>query len=299
MLSSHASGADPLQLALRRKAREGAAGDSKSTVVAAGDGWRVLDIICTAGPRDRPFEERHAWTSISLVTAGTFSHRDDWGASLLSPGAFLLGNSGDSFECSHRHGEGDRCLSFQFDAEFFDRFACDAGASRARFAPHLIPPLRELAPLAARATTALQRHGERDEASFEELSLELAGTVLQVAGEIHPRAARVASRDLARVAVVVRELESSTGRHHTVADFARMAGLSRYYFLRTFKRVTGLTPHQWILRSRLRDAARCLATTRASVTDIALEVGFEDLSNFIRSFGAEFGVSPSRYRHIA
>jgi AraC-like DNA-binding protein len=67
-------------------------------------------------------------------------------------------------------------------------------------------------------------------------------------------------------------------------------------FLRTFKRVTGVTPHQWVLRARLRDAARRLADTRAPVTEIALDVGFEDLSNFIRTFRAEFGVSPSRFR---
>ena len=47
---------------------------------------------------------------------------------------------------------------------------------------------------------------------------------------------------------------------------------------------------------RLRDAARRVATTRDPVTEIALDVGFEDLSNFIRSFRAEFGVPPSRYR---
>ena len=75
--------------------------------------------------------------------------------------------------------------------------------------------------------------------------------------------------------------------------------MSPYHFLRTFKRVTGVTPHQWLLRARLREAARRLAASRAPVTDIALDVGFEDLSNFMRSFRAEFGVSPRRYRLAA
>ena len=44
------------------------------------------------------------------------------------------------------------------------------------------------------------------------------------------------------------------------------------------------------------DAARRLAATRRPVTEIALDAGFDDLSNFIRTFRAEFGVSPSRYR---
>jgi AraC family transcriptional regulator len=72
--------------------------------------------------------------------------------------------------------------------------------------------------------------------------------------------------------------------------------LSRYHFLRAFKSVTGVTPHQWVLRARLRDAAQRLATSRSPVTEIALDAGFADLANFIRSFHAEYGVSPRRYR---
>jgi AraC-like DNA-binding protein len=54
-----------------------------------------------------------------------------------------------------------------------------------------------------------------------------------------------------------------------------------------------------MLRTRLRDAARRLVASSDPVTEIALDVGFEDLSNFIRSFRAEFGASPGRYRFSA
>lgn len=91
-------------------------------------------------------------------------------------------------------------------------------------------------------------------------------------------------------------MESRAEEPHSLTELARTAGLSRYHFLRTFRSVTGVTPHQWLLRARLRDAARRLVTSRAPVTEIALDVGFDDLSNFIRSFRAEFGLSPSRYR---
>ena len=110
-----------------------------------------------------------------------------------------------------------------------------------------------------------------------------------------PGATRPAA-DPARIARVLRQLESRAGQPHSLTELARTAGLSRYHFLRTFRCVTGVTPHQWLLRARLRDAARRLVTSRTPVTEIALDVGFDDLSNFIRSFRAEFGVSPSRYR---
>jgi AraC-like DNA-binding protein len=77
---------------------------------------------------------------------------------------------------------------------------------------------------------------------------------------------------------------------------AREAGLSPYHFLRTFEHVTGVTPHQYVLRARLREAAIRLASGRDKVLDIALDSGFGDVSNFNRAFRTEFGVSPRRYR---
>ena len=105
--------------------------------------------------------------------------------------------------------------------------------------------------------------------------------------------------DLARIDRVLRRLESQSGEPQTLGELAGSAGLSRYHFLRTFKTVTGVTPHQWLLRARLRESAQRLIASRDPVTEIALDVGFDDLSNFIRSFRAEFGVSPRTYRLTA
>ncbi len=282
---------DPrLAAALQRRARTGAPVTTEGRELAAGEGWRVVDVVCTAGPEDRPFDERHETQSISLVLSGTFVYRSDRGsATLLSPGALLLGNSGEVFECSHDHGEGDRCLSFQFDAHSFEQLAHDAGAARAQFGCPRLPPIRALSPLSARAGRAAAT-GD----AFEEIALELAGAVLRLASRERDAAAPMP--DPGRIARTLRRLEDRAAEPHTLADLARSAGLSRYHFLRTFKAVAGVTPHQWLLRARLRDAARRLATTRAPVTQVALDVGFDDLSNFIRSFRAEFGVSPGRYR---
>jgi AraC family transcriptional regulator len=290
LLASQARDRDPLASALARKAKTGGPGVAESRPIAAGDGWRVVDVVCTSGPGDRPYEERQLSASISLVLSGTFVYRSERGASLMSPGALLLGNQGDAFECSHRHGEGDRCLSFQFDEELFGRVAHDVGAAGFAFDDDRLPPRRALAALTARAATATVRPD-----SFEEIALELAGAVIQAAPGPR-RDALPPARDPDRIARVLRDLEAHVAEPHPLADLARAAGLSRYHFLRTFKRVTGVTPHQWLLRARLRAAAERLATTREPVTEIALDVGFADLSNFVRTFRAEFRTSPRRYR---
>jgi AraC family transcriptional regulator len=292
---------DPLASALVRRARSGLPGAADGRVVAEGRGWRVVDIVCTYGSGDRPFEERAIATTIALVLSGNFVYRSERGTWLMSPGALLLGNSGDSFECSHHYGSGDRCLSFQFDPDLFERIARDAGARSRKLRGERLPPLRSLAPLTMRATMAVAAgHGAGfyswPSVALEGIALEIGAAVAAISGDGQRELPESVTRDASRIARVLRLLERDRPQPATIADLAATAGLSHYHFLRTFKRVTGVTPHQWLLRTRLRDAAERLVASRAPITEIALDVGFEDLSNFIRSFRAEFGVSPSRYR---
>jgi len=275
------------------KAEMGQAGAVTGRLLAKGEGWRAMDYVCTCGPRDATFEERHAFASVSIVLSGTFVCRSRHGESLLSPGSLFLGNPGQAYECSHRHGEGDRCLSFQFEPAAFEQLAHDAGARRTAFDRNGLPPLRAFAPLAARAQAVMQQPSE-----LEEIAYTLAGAAVRATGEGRSRAP-AASRHHGRIAQVLQHMAARVAQQHTIIDLARVACFSPYHFLRTFKQVTGVTPHQWLLRARLREAAQRLATSQERITDIALEVGFEDLSNFVRSFRAEFGVSPRGYRLAA
>jgi AraC family transcriptional regulator len=80
---------------------------------------------------------------------------------------------------------------------------------------------------------------------------------------------------------------------------ARQAGLSAFHFLRLFAAVLGVTPHQYLIRSRLRRAARLLAEDDRPVTEIAFDAGFADLSNFVRTFHRSAGVSPGKFRRAS
>jgi AraC family transcriptional regulator len=92
---------------------------------------------------------------------------------------------------------------------------------------------------------------------------------------------------------VVRMMGEQPDAQHSLADEAR---LSSYHFLRTFQSVVGLTSHQYVMRIRLRRAAARLLGEQTSVLEIALDCGFGDVSNFNRSFRAEFGMSPRAFR---
>src|SRR5258706_16452900 len=59
-----------LERAIQARRISGEPGEATSRTLAQGDGWRVADVICTSGPDDRPFEERHVGVSVAVVVAG-------------------------------------------------------------------------------------------------------------------------------------------------------------------------------------------------------------------------------------
>jgi AraC family transcriptional regulator len=68
--------------------------------------------------------------------------------------------------------------------------------------------------------------------------------------------------------------------------------------LRTFAGAPGVTPHQYLVRTRLRRAARALVDGGRG-GDVAFDVGFGDLSNFVRTFRRAAGVPPGRFAGLA
>jgi len=283
-----------LERALTRRARLGEPGRTAGRVLARGEGWVVEDVICTSGPGDRPFEEQHHSFSVAVVLTGTFQYRAAAGREVMTPGSVLLGSPGQAFECGHQHGSGDRCVAFRFSPDRFELLLEETGvaAPRSRFGALRIPPTRSLAPVVARVGAGLSR-GNLD---WEAVAIELAVAAIGGGWEAGAHRSEVPNVAEARVTQAVRRIDSDPASQLSLAELAREAGLSRWHFLRAFGRVTGLTPHQYLKRARLRDAAIRLAIEPAKVIEIAYRSGFGDLSTFNRAFRVEFGASPRAYR---
>jgi AraC-like DNA-binding protein len=286
---------DTLAKALADRAMSGRPGGAAAHPISSGHGWRVKDVICDAGPDDSPFEEKNDYVCIAVVVAGSFKYRSARGSVVLSPGSLLLGSVDESFECSHEHGSGDRCVSFNYEPEFFESLAADSTGKgdSLKFPVHRFPELPSFIPLTAKAQLGLHRPGSVD---FEELALELAGKVLTALNGSPVSMKTSAIRDERRIATAMRFIDRHFRRPLSLEELSALVGISPYHFLRTFKQVAGLTPHQFILRRRLRESALRLRTTREPVLDIALDAGFGDLSNFNHTFRAAFGTTPTNYR---
>ncbi|GHD54756.1 helix-turn-helix transcriptional regulator [Streptomyces galbus] len=82
-------------------------------------------------------------------------------------------------------------------------------------------------------------------------------------------------------------------------ELARSAMVSKYYFLRVFTRVTGVTPGRFLCAVRLQEAKRLLLSTSLTVTDIAVRVGYSSTGSFTRRFTELVGVSPTHYRKLS
>lgn len=289
-----------LERALARRRAIGGAGHPTASVLAQGDGWLVSDVVCTSGPQDQPFEERHSRYSVAIVGAGSFQYRaqtrSDGRSQLMVPGSILLGNFGQCFECGHDHGDGDRCVAFRFTPEYFERIAADAGfrGRTPEFRVPRLPPLPATADLIARSCAGLLGAT----IFWEELAIQLAARALEIANGLVPDSRSAPPWAARRVTRAIRRIERDSGVELSLKSLAQEAGLSPCHFLRTFQSLTGVTPHQFVIRKRLCEAAQRLALQQAKVLDIALDCGFGDVSNFNHAFRAEFGVSPRDYRRL-
>jgi AraC family transcriptional regulator len=261
--------------------------------LARGAGWRIDEVVCQAGPGDAPFEERHGGVSIAAVVEGTFQYRCSAGRALLYPGAFLLGNVGTCFECGHDHGAGDRCIAFQFAPDYFEDIAATAaGSSRFRFPMAMLPPLPATMGLAVAAEDAALSGS----LAAEELAVRIAERTLRLASGHRMGHAAPSGRDEKRISAALRLIEARAGDPLDLDALAHVAAMSKYHFLRTFRRVVGCTPYRYLRGVRLRRAALALTVTRQPVAAIALEAGFGDISTFNAYFRQVFGVVPSQLR---
>lgn len=82
----------------------------------------------------------------------------------------------------------------------------------------------------------------------------------------------------------------------TVEDLASQVGLSQYHFIRTFKKETGFTPHEYLVNTRIATAKYLLKNTRLSVKDICFATGFSCESVFCGAFKRHQGMTPMQYR---
>jgi len=253
----------------------------------------VLDYRCDAGPADAPYSELHDGYSVSYVRQGSFGYRVRGETFELVAGSILVGHPGDEYVCTHDHHVcGDECLSFRLAPELVESIGDRSTVWRTGG----VPPLPELMVLGELAQAAADG---RSDIGLDEIGLLFAARFVDVVSGRKRPAATAAARDRRRAVDAALWLDAHAHQPLDLDAAARGAGLSPFHFLRLFAAVLGVTPHQYLVRARLRHAARLLAEDTRPITSIAFDVGFGDLSNFVRTFHRAAGVSPRSFRRAA
>ena len=252
----------------------------------------VSDFRCSAGPDDKPFVEQYACHSVSYVRKGSFGCRTRGKTFELVAGSILVGFPGDEYVCTHDHVCGDECLSFFPSPELVEMIGDQTEVWRVGAAPPL-PESMVLGELAQAAADG------RSDVGLDEVGQLFASRFVEVVSGRSREPLDIKARDRRRAVESALWIDANSNEQIDLDAAARQAGISSFHFLRLFANVLGVTPHQYLVRSRLRHAARLLADEDIPVTDIAYDVGFGDLSNFVRTFRRAAGVSPRSFREAS
>lgn len=100
----------------------------------------------------------------------------------------------------------------------------------------------------------------------------------------------------AHLSRVIDHVEANLGNAISLDALAELACASKYHFLRRFKLATGMTPHQFVMRRRIRRAKELILSDRLALVEVAHLMGFSDQSHFTRAFKKAAGITPKAFQ---
>lgn len=142
------------------------------------------------------------------------------------------------------------------------------------------------------AITMLNRHGQIvSEAEYSGHLYNLLILLVNSVGQTIPESSQnPAINDV--IEYITRHLDGDL----TVKTLSAHINMSPYHFSRFFKKMTGNSPHEYVVMCRLNRAKHLLKTSDLSIKEIAYQVGYNSPSNFITSFNTNVGVPPGKFR---
>ncbi len=102
--------------------------------------------------------------------------------------------------------------------------------------------------------------------------------------------------DHARLRRTLDYISANLDKEITLAELARVAGVSVFHFARTFTRTMGVSPSRYVSRMRLEEAMADIAASKLSLAEIAFKAGFSSQASFTRAFYRATGLTPGEYR---
>ncbi len=108
--------------------------------------------------------------------------------------------------------------------------------------------------------------------------------------------AKTASLSILQVKQLQDFIEDNLDQKISIVQLASLVHLSQFHFARAFKEAVGTTPHRYLVQRRIDRAKILLTVTRLSIQEIAIRVGYVNLSHFTAQFRKYVGATPAAYR---
>jgi AraC-like DNA-binding protein len=226
---------------------------------------------------------------INIVERGWFRlkyGRREW---TLGAGSMFLSRPAEVYGYSHvKYAEPDTCLR----VEFYGPVASELLGSVFRL-PLVLPDTNRLNFLRLRLGSLLSNAPEM---LLDALTCELVDAASNAEHDRHPLYRPQQLRWYAERIGAARELmDCDPTADHSLWHLSSQVGMSVFLFARVFRELVGMPPHRYVVHRRL-DHARELLRSGMRVTDACYAAGFNNLSHFINSFRAHFGMSPSKLK---
>ena len=228
--------------------------------------------------------------AVTFVQSGSFALLEGKTSWTFRAGDVLLSTPGAVRR--YRHFEEcprDICISISFTPETVE----DALGSSRLPSP---PPRIVRGPATEFAHSSIQLAlASRDRFWIEELAFHCM-LALNSDAWVRPVQTFVNAAHAHRIRAAMQLMSEGLAERCSLTSISRRVGMSPFHFARIFSSLVGLSPHQYLLRLRLRHSATMLRQG-ASVTTAAVSSGFDNLAHFSRSFRRRFGINPSKYTH--
>ena len=253
-------------------------------------GFRIYEETSQLAMTRRFCNSVYGDAAIGVVMAGSFGYRAKNEDATVVPGTVVFGNCKEEFRVTFPAAQGNRRLVVRYGDEYLQQVGEMLGLPSSRFAAVVLPPGKAAAAVFSHMRALVSRHDDIEDAAFE-----LAAAVLRLedGGSRFPH---VSGRDRKKILEAVRHIQRCYAEPCTVESLATISGFSRFHFSRLFKAVTGQSPNQYLINTRLRAAAVRLMDSRTPISTIALDVGFNCVSHFNNHFRDLFECTPRQMR---
>jgi AraC-like DNA-binding protein len=265
--------------------------------------YRIMDFRCKCDICSHSEKEYSENFTISYIRSGNFIFNVFRNTLDSFNGNFLIGKPGHEHSVSHYDNNPDRCTIFNFDSSFYGLMKKEFASASPWFFNNndiqslLVKASAETEYLHAAILKTL-KFNTFSSLFIDALVVEIASKVMESIGINNPVVfpASLKKYHLRGIENAKEYIQDNYAKDISVFEIAQKAFVSPFHFSRMFKEFTGISPHHYLVDTRLKHAEMLLKNTDIPVTQVCFASGFNNAEHFSYAYKKKFKIQPSSVR---